>query len=301
MIVTVIATYNPDLTILKDQYDSVENQVDSIVYIDNGSKNIEEIKRFLKQSANASKVALICNHTNMGLGYAQNQGINKAKELGCTHVLLLDHDSVIEKTFVTNLLHAEEDLLHKSVKIGAVGPVFYSSETGVQYPVSLVRKFKIEKLYPSKYDTSVSFLIASGSMIRREVLDAVGLMNEGLFVDTIDIEWSFRTIAKGYSLYVTPKAQMKHKIGDRRITFLGRNISYHSPLRRYYLCRNCVHMFRFKYIPLPFKLRALFLNFARIVAMMVNSKDNRWNYLKYCSIGFWDGLRGVKGRCLLGE
>ena len=290
----IIVTYNPDMEMLKRQNQSLFHQVDGIVYIDNGSEDQAGLGCLLKNFI--GQVQVYFNLANQGLGKAQNQGIRVALRQGATHVLLLDHDSVLLDGFVANLLEGEVRTLALNYKIGAVGPVFYDESRGIQYPISVYGMLNIKKIYPHQEDMFASFIIASGSLIRKEVLEDVGLMNEGLFVDMVDNEWCARASAKGYKLLVTPRAKMYHKIGDRRMTFLGMNISYHGPLRRYYLCRNCVHGLHFRGIPFFIRVRTLGLSILRML-IMVLTQEKRRIYLKYCLRGFWDGDRGIYGEC----
>lgn len=294
----VIVTYNPDTETLKRQNRSLCHQVDAIVYIDNGSEDRSGLELLLESFSGQFQIYF--NPTNQGLGKAQNQGIRMAFRQGATHVLLLDHDSILLDGFVANLLEGESRMLASHCKIGAVGPVFYDEIRHTQYPVSVYGKLNIKKIYPRKEDLFASFLIASGCLIRKEVMEEVGLMNEGLFVDMVDNEWCSRASEKGYKLLVTPQAKMYHKIGDRRMTFLRMNISYHGPLRRYYLCRNCVHGLRFRGIPFFIRIRILGLSVLRMLAMVLTQK-NRLTYWKYCFRGFCDGFRGVYGECPIKE
>jgi hypothetical protein len=39
MITATVVTYNPDIEILENQFESLKNSVDKILYIDNNSKN----------------------------------------------------------------------------------------------------------------------------------------------------------------------------------------------------------------------------------------------------------------------
>ena len=125
-------------------------------------------------------------------------------------------------------------------------------------------------------------------------------MNEELFVDYIDIEWSYRARSKGYKLFAVPVAVMNHTIGDNRYNFLGRMISIHSPLRRYYLSRNSVFMLRCSYISFGYKLRELVLNFVRVFVYAMISK-NKLKYFRYSFVGLLDGIRGKFGQCRINK
>ena len=119
-------------------------------------------------------------------------------------------------------------------------------------------------------------------------------MNEDLFVDYIDIEWSYRVRYLGYKLYAIPTAIMNHTIGDTRMSVLGRKISVHSPIRRYYLTRNSVHMLRWSYISPGYKIREITFNILRII-IFCSVSENRLMYLRYSFWGLIDGIRGIKG------
>jgi rhamnosyltransferase len=297
-IFAVTITYNPEIDLLKEQLKSLDKQVTGIIIVDNGSKNQNELEACFNSIKNELSLMpmIIRNKQNMGLGYAQNQGATLAISHSASHVLMLDQDSVLQINFVQNLLKSEEALLNENVRVGALGPTYYNEKTGEIYPITRYKGPFIDRIKPDKYPVEASFLIASGCLIRSEVLHEVGLMNEELFIDYIDVEWSFRTKEKGYKLYAIPTAKMKHSIGDSRASILGRKISVHSPLRRYYLYRNSFYMVRRKYIPFGYKLRELVFNTLRFIIFLFLSKD-RIKYCKYSLAGFVDGIKGIKGEC----
>jgi rhamnosyltransferase len=230
----------------------------------------------------------------MGLGYAHNQGIKKSRELGANMLLILDHDSVLKPYFVNELLNTINDLKSKGVHIGAVGPIYCNEQTNETYPITKYWGPLIKRLYPIDNPVEASVLISSEMLISIEVINDIGGMNEGLFVDYIDIEWSYRARKNGYHLFVSPKAVMNHQIGDKRMSVLGRRISVHSPVRRYYLTRNSIHMLRISYIHWGYKLREIFFIFLRIVIFVIVS-PKRKEYFKYSFYGFRDGLKGIYG------
>ena len=157
------------------------------------------------------------------------------------------HDSHQVKEMITILASEYSKMITNGINVGAVGPVFYDPRTTDQYPISEFSGFRLIKKYPVKGNNQpieASILIASGSLIPRKSFEIVGGMNEEFFIDYIDIEWGFRAQSKGYKLFACPPAKMAHQVGDRRIKIMGREISVHSPLRRYYLARNSVFMIK---------------------------------------------------------
>lgn len=291
----IIVTFNPEMEVLKNQYNSLSAQVDHIVYIDNGSKDIELLRGlFFEEIKTESTV--IYNDINKGLGFAQNQGIRVAKAIQASHILLLDHDSVLDRSFIKNLLIAEDELLMQKINVGAIGPTYINKKTGEVYPITKYMGPFIKRISPEclLVPVEASFIIASGSLIRMSVIDVLGMMNEKLFVDYIDVEWSFRAKKHGFGVYVSPKALMDHQIGDNRVSIFGRMISVHSPIRRYYLTRNSIYMLRCPYVTWGYKLREFVFNFFRIIIFSLISQD-RVKYLKLSFRGLRDGINGKYG------
>lgn len=294
----VLITYNPDLVVFSRQLNSLKGEVNSIVIVDNNSSDIEEIRNQIGDFTDSfgMDIHLICNKNNVGLGSAQNQGIKFAESNAVTHIILFDQDSILDFGFVEELLYAENELLKQGIKIGAIGPTYYNENTGEIYPISKYYGPFIERILPSDKPIEASFLIASGCLISLEVIKHVGYMNEDLFIDYIDVEWSFRAKSLGYSVFASPRSKMKHAIGDNRTSILGRSISVHSPLRRYYLYRNSIYMIKDPNILLGYKIREIAFNAFRFIVFLILSNERR-KYFKYSISGFMDGFKGVKGKC----
>jgi rhamnosyltransferase len=118
-IAAVIVTYHPLITNIQQLLERLSPQVASIVVVDNGSHNIEEIEKLLVNYQQTTLISLADNH---GIGFAQNKGIVFAlekSEIG--GVILFDHDSLPEAQMVQQLLEAWQVLTIDGHNIGAVG------------------------------------------------------------------------------------------------------------------------------------------------------------------------------------
>jgi rhamnosyltransferase len=297
-IYSISVTFNPDIPLLERQIDSLDGQVKKILIVDNDSSNRDELETFLAKKAKATGTELVflTNGKNMGLGFAQNYGIRYAIDKGASDVLLLDQDSVLTEGFINSMSTTRNHLIAEGVNVGAIGPVYFNEVTKQVYPITKYKGPFIKRLKPTDKPEEASFLIASGCFISVDVVKIVGLMNEELFIDCIDVDWSFRAQEKGYKLFADPTATMMHTIGEKRMKVAGRSIAVHSPLRRYYLFRNSVFMVRSKNIPIGYKIREIAFNAFRLIVYFSASKD-RLRYLKYSFRGFWDGIKGVGGEC----
>lgn len=281
---SVTITYNPEIDLLVEQLNSLKDQVDLLIIVDNGSKNSSHIDSIVKNY----QAIFIKLDINKGLSYAQNIGISRAIDDGSQYVLLLDQDSVLQNNFVKNMFDVYVDS-----GVGILGPVFYDPDNmeiykGTNYIGPFISSTQIERI------TDVTYVIASGSFFSIDVFNKVGRMNEDLFVDYIDVDWSLRAKSIGLRVAMTNLSRMSHTIGDSRINFLGRTISVHSPMRRYYLIRNSFFMLRMPYVPFGYKLRELSLNVVRAAIAIFVSKD-RVGAFKMITKGFKDGVNGTFG------
>lgn len=284
MISSVTVTYNPDLDCFKAQLQSLQQQLDHCVVVDNGSKNVADIENLCQ----LFKFDLIKLDTNRGLSCAQNIGIENAISHGAEYLLLLDQDSVLGANFISAM-----SKVYTQYNVGILGPSFYDPHTdefywGTNYIGPFIKRTPIQEI------TDVTYVIASGSFFSSEVYKNVGKMEEALFVDYIDVEWALRAKKLGYRVAMTNQASMAHTIGDSRLNLLGRKISIHSPMRRYFLVRNSFFMIRKPYIPVGYKIREVFLNFARAAISLILNKEKK-KTLMMIFYGISDGIAGRFG------
>jgi len=294
----VIVTYQPDVVALNALLDAVTPQVGAVVLVDNASDGVwQQAVEYTR-----SDVALLRQPCNVGLAAAQNAGIDWARAHGSSHVLLLDQDSEPGGGMVAALLKA---LLRLSTqtKVGAVGPRFHDQREDRDAPFVRVGFPRSQKLWceSDAHCMACDFLISSGSLIPLAVIDQVGAMDAGFFIDNVDMEWSFRARDKGYALYGICAATMHHHLGDdrRALPFGVGKIVVHGSSRLYYMMRNRLRLYGMRHTPfvwtaqdVPRVLVKLFL-FGVLIGP-------RWRNLRFMLCGLWDGLMGRQGACPLG-
>lgn len=293
----VIVTYNPNLEILEKGLMALSCQVSMIIVVDNHSANATEIIDLCQSIDNCQSINL---QDNEGIGFAQNKGIKKALDLNASHVILFDQDSIVDKGFVCNLLQAEKTAIAEGVNVGITGPVYKSPNDNFLYPIYTFNgnKYIQLKIDNSKEYIEVTHVIASGELIRREVFDLVGYMREDLFISQVDYEFCFRSSFYGFSIIRASNASMTHNMGDKQFSILGRKIGIYSPFRRYFTCRNGVLLLKDKYYPKKAAWISVKLSFLRTIVGILYG-PNRTKQLKYSCRGFWDGIKGVSGKCPL--
>lgn len=252
-IFSIVVLYNPQMTVLQRLLDSVVEQVAHIVLVDNSTQSDikTQTKQLLTHYQNSSYLDL---GDNLGIATAQNRGMALAFEKGADYVLLMDQDSALPEKMVEKLLKAEQELSAKNIPVAAVGPSFIDEKHGDVAKVIRHKNMKIERIDPEgQTPIESSYIISSGTLIKKEMIEKVGNFNELLFIDWVDIEWCLRAGQKGYKVFMIPIARMQHSIGDDSAFFI-RRINLHSDFRNYFIVRNSVYLALYGKMPLNFSL-----------------------------------------------
>lgn len=265
-ICSVIITYNPTDKLFS-LINSIKNQVDEIIIIDNNSKN----NLFHNQLINDNKFHLFKNKENLGVAKALNQGFEIAIEKGYKWVLMFDQDSNPFSDIINNFILSYNDYPFKN-KIGMIGLNAYDQNNNVYVNIISSNNYK-------KRD----YLITSGCLISTKVYNSIGKFNESYFIDNVDIEYSLRVRKAKFILLITKKPGMIHKAGDtltKKIFGFEFESSNHNSLRRYYMTRNHFCLSKKYFYTFPFfimKLNIFF--FLSIISMLIIEKDRK-NKLK---------------------
>ncbi|KFG70218.1 glycosyltransferase family 2 protein [Microvirga sp. BSC39] len=291
-ILAVAVTYNPDVALLSKAVQSVAQQVQGLVVVDNGSANAKDV-RALATKAGAH---ILSNEQNLGIAAAQNQGLSLARTTGFSHILLLDQDTVLAPGAVAILADNLATLEKEHGKVAAVGPAYYELNSQRQTQACRTSGLRLTRIsLESKNQPQGSdFIIASGSLIPLAVLDKIGGFKEELFIDLVDVEWCFRARAAGYGSFLSPAATVDHRIGSGTVKLGPRQIAVHIPVRNYYWVRNALWLARQPYTPAAWRLYFLsrclmfFFTYTTLV-------DNRISRMQLICRGIRDGFRGHMG------
>jgi len=176
------------------------------------------------------EIKLIENKKNTGFSYANNQAI---KLSAGEYVLLLNPDTVVEEdTFekVIAFMDAHPNGGGLGVKmLDGKGNFLPESKRGLPTPaVAFYKNFRLTKLFSKSKITGrfhLGFLdkdktheieVLSGAfmLLRKSVLDKVGLLDENFFMYGEDIDLSYRIILGGYKNYYFPETRIIHYKGE---------------------------------------------------------------------------------------
>jgi rhamnosyltransferase len=277
LICCIIITYNPD-DVFFNLVKVIKNQVNEIIIVDNSSHL--EIRDSLLKLEKDENIQLILNEENLGIACALNQGVIKAKEMNYDWVITFDQDSTPYNNIIDIICDVYLLYPDKS-KIGAIG-VNFPTDGGSYYPVSQTSKFHIK-----------DYLITSGCLISIQAFFDVGGFREDFFIDDVDIEYSLRLKKYGKVSIITNEWGMNHKAGHpiyRRFLGLKLIASHHNSVRRYYMARNHIILFKdyiFKYPYFITKASFFFLlSFVNIILFENDKKNKMFASIK----GIRDGI-----------
>lgn len=280
-VVATVVLFNPNLALLKRLYKSLSNQVDSIIFSDNSEDKIikEDVKNWINQLI-SSDITYLDLHKNHGIAYAQNRGIEVAKERGARFVLLLDQDSALPNSMVNDLISVYESLMNTNHKVATVGPSFLDEKSNALARIIRYDKIGIQKIIPdeSKDFERAHHIISSGSLIPIKVLNEVGMMKESLFIDMVDTEWCIRAKLYGYDSFVAPKTIMRHSIGDEFVSVGQRKVNLHSDFRNYFIVRNSVYVILYERMSLNFRIAQLLRVPLHILFYSYHSKRRLYSF-----------------------
>lgn len=175
-------------------------------------------------------VKLIASTENLGFSKGNNLAIRRA--LG-EYVLLLNPDTVVEEDTFQKIL----DYLDKNPDVGALGVRMINGEgkflpeskRSIPTPwVAFNKIFGLSKLFPKskrfgKYHLTylpenqtndVEVLSGAFMMLRKKVLDEVGLLDEDYFMYGEDIDLSYRVLKAGYRVVYFADTRIIHYKGE---------------------------------------------------------------------------------------
>jgi rhamnosyltransferase len=294
----VIVLYYPDHIELSLLATRIRSQVAKVIFIDNTPELERARENELLINSIDQDLYYLSLADNMGVGHAQNVGIEYALASGCDHIFLLDQDSDITHTIVSELLDAEDSLIAAGENPGVIGPLFLEKKTGEFTRAIRHSSFSVKKIKISPYEVlpqEADYLISSGSLIRKAVIDQVGLLRADLFIDWVDLEWGLRASRLGFTNFIIPSVRMSHSIGDGIFSFMDKKICLHNDLRNFYIVRNAAYLFLDPNIDLGWRLN-IFMKFPIwIVFYTLTSKSKMKAFLRL-SLGIFYGFQGRLGR-----
>lgn len=203
------------------------------VVVDNGSTD-DSVDAIRTKFPN---VFVLQTGANLGYAGGNNVGIKWAISNNSEYIFILNNDVIVDQKCLHELVNA--DLV---ADCGVLGPAnFYYEKQNELWTIGATRKstptpgYKLLADGDNKNDwplpLMVDSIVGSSILIRREVIEKVGLLDERFFLCWEEFDFCARSIDAGFKCLYVPHASIWHKVGSA----LG---ELESPLRRYFNIRN---------------------------------------------------------------
>jgi len=174
----IVVTYNPDILVLQNNIATYMQQANLTLLVDNSDDN--SIRSNISKFADSlSNVKLIQLPENTGIANAQNVGIEFLIVHGFEYYIEIDQDTQLPEDYVASMIESFVLLSNDGHKIGGIGPIAISKETGEPYHRRTKNIGIIE----------VPQTLSSGFFSSIEVCKQVGSKNNDFFIDYVDWEW----------------------------------------------------------------------------------------------------------------
>ena len=213
-----IVLYNPNIELLKENITRLKAITNSIIFIENGSNNKDEIIKTVNH-----EYKIIFNEKNLGIAKALNQLLNEAINENKEYLLTLDQDSRMTRYIFDNLYK------YRNVEnVAIVCPTIYD-----------INKKKNKKK-KKKYEY-VNRCITSGSLMNLSICSKLEKFDEKMFIDYVDFDYCKNVTLAGYKIIKVRDAILPHEIGKRltkKILFFYVYPTNHSSFRVFYYIRN---------------------------------------------------------------
>lgn len=207
------------------------------------------------------KIVWLGKGKNLGFAAAVNLALRKTKG---EWVFVTNSDVLFDRKSLFELVKMGVS----DSRIGILGPMVYSLEKrskisdqdmpgfGTDFFWGKARSLSVEKLARLKKPVEVDWISGSGMMVKKEVVDKIGFLDERFFAYWEDADFGTRAKRAGFKVILVPSAKIYHQ-GS---VVMGRT----SPEKTYYLVRNG-RLFLFRYTSLMGKMRLCLLDFGLLL------------------------------------
>jgi GT2 family glycosyltransferase len=205
------------------------------------------------------RLRIIANPDNRGVAAGNNQGIRAALSAGCSSVLLINNDTEFESTLMAEL---EDGLVRHQVEMACPKMMYYGKPDRIWAAGGAFQRWRGYRSVHigdgdadrGQYDVArlVTYVPTCCVLIKKEVFEKIGMMDERYFVYWDDTDFMYRAMKAGVRLIYLPEAKLLHKVA----TLTGGPT---TPLAMRYGTRNSIY-FLLKHFGIILTLPWLALN-----------------------------------------
>lgn len=263
-----------------------------IIVVDNGSED-DSAAAVRKEFPD---VEIVETGKNLGFAGGNNVGIEYAIKQGTDYVFLLNNDTTVDPAYLKTLVEAAE----KYPQAGALGSkIYYHSEPErIWFAGGKINRLcnkgehiGLDEIDKGQYDQiqEVGYLTGCALLIRREIVERVGILENDYFLYYEDVDYSLRIKNAGYKILYVPASKIYHKVS--RATKAG------SSSYIYYHVRNGLVNARRNgniLVKIAIYFYTLYLFLKQIIKIIFFPQKREWAFA--VNRGIRDFLRGRMGK-----
>lgn len=250
-VAVVILTYNAKKLVLQCLFDLLKSKSSRLkitpIVVVNGSRDgtVKEI------AGKFPKTIIIDNQKNYGFSNGINFGLKLAVQQNYNWILLLNDDVRFNPEFLEELVR-EADKNSYSI----CGPLILTIDNKVWSNGGVIDKVRFSgglidygKDKTVKKNQPVDFISGTAMLVKKEVFEKIGFLDEDYFLYYDDVDFCFRAKKTGFNSYIVPSAQITHL----ETLTIKKNSASH-----YYHAAKSHLIFVFKRAPFSLKIREVF-------------------------------------------
>lgn len=202
-----------------------------VVLVDNASSgnDVEHIKQTY-----GDYVHIISNNRNYGFSEGNNIGIRYSLSRQSDYILLLNNDTIVDPVSLSELVQVAEQEKKSGILGGKI--YYYDSPCRLQsvggkinWYLGCFKDYSGQEDH-GQYDQVAErdFVYATAMLIKREVIEKIGLLDSSFFFGMEDYDYCARAIRSGFKVLYVPKSKVWHKQGASRKKLPDHPETWHS-------------------------------------------------------------------------
>ncbi len=227
-IAAVVFLYNPgEITIAN--IESYAGSISKVYVFDNTEEGAKLKNSLLKLPV----IEYYHDGKNEGLSKRLNEAAHLAIKDGFDWLLTMDQDSSFYNNSFTTYLNCFSKFENKD-------NVAMFGTTNDRDIISSSEECQVKE---------VNDLMTSGTLLNLCLFKKIGNFDEALFIDSVDHDYSIRTILAGYPILRFTNIFLSHELGKevynssiKTLFILKKKKEIHSPVRCYYMFRNMLYL-----------------------------------------------------------
>ncbi len=205
----------------------------------NSDKENNSIYKLSENNTSKYPVIFIQSRENLGFAAGNNIAIRYAlSKNDFKYILLLNNDTVVNPNFLSRLIEISE---RENLGLSGCKIHYYHEPKNIWYNGGKFYKWICKTTHIQNENTTdfseSSFITGCCMLIRKDVLEKVGLLDESYFMYVEDLDFSYKVAKSGDKLGVVHKSVIYHKVGSSS----GEEI---TPFSAYWMMRNRIRFIR---------------------------------------------------------